>query len=108
MNVFLSSHTATSSQHTFAQFGANLCRPRFPPITKSNPRAGKSSLSPVQEMKEQGSRSTTRFRDPEERYPQAGTHDHNFAIARLAQRPEFVRGGSSWTFLPKVGVGVAP
>ena len=45
--------------------------------------------------------------DPEERYPQAGTHFQNLAKARLTQRAEVVRGGSSWTFVPKVDVGVA-
>ena len=44
----------------------------------------------------------------EEGYPQPGTHFHNFAEATLAQRPEFVRGSSSRTFVPKVDVGVAP
>ena len=46
--------------------------------------------------------------DPEERCSQAGTHFHYFAKARLKQRAEFVRGGSSKTFVPKVDVGVAP
>ena len=45
--------------------------------------------------------------EPEEQYPQAGTHFHKFA---KTQRTEFVRGdsSSSWTFGPKVSVGVAP
>ena len=46
----------------------------------------------------------------EERYPQARTHFHYFAEAkaRLTQRAEFVRGGDTWSFVPKVDAGFEP
>ena len=38
---------------------------------------------------------------PEEWYPQAAAHFHDFAKARILQKAEFVRKGSSRTFTPK-------
>ena len=39
--------------------------------------------------------------------PPAGAHYHNFAKARPSQRSEFIRGHSSWNFVPKTEACVA-
>ena len=46
--------------------------------------------------------------DEQERYPQAAALFHDFAKARILQKADFVRKGSSWTFTPKGDTGNVP